>query len=172
MPEETPLPAPDQPTITDGANDGPVTTRDYTGGQFPSLDGNVEAEVTQRQPEDHEPGFFTRIFTVHTRSHTAGLPAEHEYHRTNLIGVLQDAINRGLHPKGEPEFVGEEPHPWEKDTVNLKYRVPVTPSIVDHEPAVTATPSNELVPDAPADDTSVPAEPAAPDQTPVEPHTL
>lgn len=139
MSEETLPPAPDQPT-----------TQDYTGGQFPSLDGNVSGEIAQRQVEKHDDGFFAKIFSVHNRSHTSGLDADHEYHRRNMVAVIQDALQRGLHPKGEPELVGERPHPSDPDTTDLEYRVQVVPAIVDHEPGLTATPSVELVPDAPA----------------------
>jgi hypothetical protein len=116
------------------------TTHDFTGGQFPSLDGNVAGEVAQRQPGGGEPGWFHRIFTVHNRAHTPGLPADHWWHGQNAVAVLGDAIQRGLHPKGEVELVGESPHPTDRNTTNVEYRVPVVPAIVDHEPETTQTP--------------------------------
>jgi hypothetical protein len=114
--------------------------RDYTGGQFPSLDGRPHDEVAQRQPGEHTPGWFHRIFTVHNRAHTPGLPADHWWHGQNAVAVLGDAIQRGLHPKGEVELVGESPHPTDPNTTDVEYRVPVVPSIIDHDQGTTVSP--------------------------------
>lgn len=120
--------------------DEQAPTRDLTGGQFPSLDGDQAGEVAQRQPADNGEGFFHKIFTVHNRAHTPDLPHEHWWHRQNAVEVVSDAIRRGLHPKGEVEVVGESAHPSDPDTTNVEYRVPVVPAIVDHDQTTTVTP--------------------------------
>lgn len=114
---------------------------DYTGGQFPSLDGDPEAEVAQRTEPDTEGSWFRKVFTVHNRAHTVGLPEDHEIHRNNYVGVLQAALQQGLHPKSEPELVSEEPHPSDPNHTNLTYQVQVVPAVADDDPGSTVTPS-------------------------------
>ena len=114
---------------------------DFTGGQFPSLDGDVDAEVAQRTEPDTEGSWFRHVFTVHNRAHTTGLPADHEVHRNNFVAVLQRALQQGLHPKAEPELESEEPHPSDPNHTNLTYRVKVVPAVADEDPTTTVTPS-------------------------------
>jgi len=114
---------------------------DFTGGQFPSLDGNPEAEVAQRTELPTEGSWFRKQFVVHNRSHTRDLSEDHEVHLANLGSVLQDALQRGLHPKDAPELESEDDHDWEKDTTVLTYRVPVVPAVADDHPETTVTPS-------------------------------
>lgn len=117
-------------------------TKDFTGGQFPSLDGNPEAEVAQRTEPETDGSWFRRIFTVHNRHHTRGLPPGHESHVTNFGAVLQQALQQGLHPKAAPELESEQDHPSDKNSTNLTYRVQVVPSVADVHPETTVTPSN------------------------------
>jgi len=114
---------------------------DYTGGQFPSLDGNPEAEVAQRTEPDTEGNWFRKVFTVHNRAHTTGLPEDHQIHQDNAVGVLQAALQQGLHPKSAPELESEEPHPFDPNHTNLTYRVQVVPAVADEDPGSTVTPS-------------------------------
>jgi hypothetical protein len=113
---------------------------DFTGGQFPSLDGRPEDEVTQRTEAPTEGNWFTRVFTVHNRNHTRDLPADHESHLANFASTLQDALQRGLHPKAAPELVSETDHPVDPNSTDLTYRVPVVPAVADEEPETTVTP--------------------------------
>lgn len=115
---------------------------DFTNGQFPSLDGNPEAEVAQRTEPETDGSWFRRIFTVHNRHHTRGLAPDHESHVTNFGQVLQQALQQGLHPKAAPELESEEDHPSDKNSTNLTYRVQVVPSVADEHPETTVTPSN------------------------------
>lgn len=60
----------------------------------------------------------------------------------NKEGCLQEALNRGLHPKGTPEledaeFVAKGLN-W--TTYRLTYAVPVIPAAIDLDPASTTTP--------------------------------
>lgn len=115
---------------------------DYTGGQFPSLDGDLEAEVAQRTEPDTDGSWFRHVFTVHNRAHTTGLPDDHEVHRANFVAVIQRALQQGLHPKAQPELESEEPCPSDpKNHTNLTYRVKVVPAVADTDPYSTVTPS-------------------------------
>lgn len=114
---------------------------DFTGGQFPSLDGDPETEIAQRTEPDTDGDWFRKVFTVHNRAHTRGLDAGHETHVSNFTGVVQAALQQGLHPKDLPELESEEEHPFDPNHTNLTYRVRVVPAVNDHEPETTVTPS-------------------------------
>lgn len=116
---------------------------DYTGGQFPSLDGDLEAEIAQRTEPDTSDSWFRHVFTVHNRAHTVGLPEDHDVHLANHVAVLQRALQQGLHPKAQPELESEEPCPSDPvNHTNLTYRVQVVPAVADTDPFTTVTPSN------------------------------
>lgn len=136
--------------------------RDFTGGQFPSLDGDQPREVAQRQPADNDEGYYHRTFTVHNRAHTPNLPDDHPWHEQNAVEVIADAIRRGLHPKGGVELVGERPHPTDPNSTDVEYRVPVVPAIVDHDQTTTVTPSSEDAEAEEPDQTEEPEHPVAP----------
>lgn len=109
--------------------------------QFPSLHGDPDGEVAQRSPDGGVGDVFRRVFTVPDRSHTPGLPIDHESHLSRLTETVADAVRRGLHPKGDPEFDGETPHPTAPNNTNLTYSVHVVPAAVDNDPTTTATPA-------------------------------
>lgn len=114
---------------------------DLTGGQFPSLDGDPEREIAQRTEAGSVGHWFRKVFTVHNRAHTRGLPLDHEMHRTNYGAVLQAAIQQGLHPKDVPELESEADHPTDPNSTDLTYRVQVVPAVADEEPETTLTPA-------------------------------
>jgi hypothetical protein len=62
-------------------------------------------------------------------------------HTANLAGAVQAAIQAGVHPKGDPWFVGSRPHETAPDNHILTYAVPAVPSIGDTEPETTVTPT-------------------------------
>jgi len=116
---------------------------DNTGGQFPSLDGDPEAEVAQRTEADTDGLWFRHVFTVHNRAHTLGLPEDHDIHLANHVAVIQRALQQGLHPKAQPVLESEEPCPSDPvNHTNLTYRVRVVPAVADDDPFTTVTPSN------------------------------
>lgn len=115
---------------------------DFTRGQFPSLDGDPEAEVAQRTEPDTDGNWFRKVFTVHNRSYTKGIDGRHPFHLDNFVSVLQAALQQGLHPKGAPELEAEADHPTDGKSTNLTYRVPVVPAVADVHPETTVTPSN------------------------------
>lgn len=115
---------------------------DYTGGQFPSLDGDLESEVAQRTEPDTTGNWFRKVFTVHNRAHTRDLPVDHEIHLANSGAVLQAALQQGLHPKDAPELESETDSASDPEShTDLVYRVPVVPAVADPDPQTTVTPS-------------------------------
>lgn len=116
---------------------------DYTGGQFPSLDGDLEAEVAQRTEPETEGSWFRKVFTVHNRAHTVGLDLDHPVHQANAVAVLQSALQQGLHPKSQPVLESEQPNASDPARhTDLTYRVHVVPAVADTDPFSTCTPSN------------------------------
>ena len=61
----------------------------------------------------------------------------------NKAAVTNEAIQRGLHPRGEASFVGAEDHP-DGVSVVLTYSVETVPSSVDHAPEDTTTPRDVI----------------------------
>lgn len=114
---------------------------DFTGGQFPSLDGDPAAEVAQRTEPATDGDWFRRVFTVHDRAHTRDLPLDHQMHLDNFGAVLQAALQQGLHPKDVPELESEADHPTDPHHTDLTYRVRVVPAVADEHPETTVTPS-------------------------------
>ena len=72
----------------------------------------------------------------------AGLAEDGPQHAPNKIGTLQQAIQHGLHPRGEVTFDGAETL---HDGVSqlLRYSVEVVPAAADSEPEKTSTPRSE-----------------------------
>jgi hypothetical protein len=64
-------------------------------------------------------------------------------HEPNKLAVLQEAIQRGLHPRGDVTFDGAE---LTADGVSrsLRYSVEVVPSAMDSEPEKTTTPRQKI----------------------------
>jgi hypothetical protein len=64
-------------------------------------------------------------------------------HEPNKLATLQEAIQRGLHPRGDVRFDGAE---LTADGVSrsLHYSVEVVPSVTDSEPEQTATPRQKI----------------------------
>lgn len=96
-------------------------------------------------------GRYHKVFNIATpRTSTGKLPEldwnddQHlAMHEANKVAVLQEALNRGLHPRGEAEFVGQLGDADEASgSASLEYQVEVVPATVDGEEAAnTYTPS-------------------------------
>jgi len=108
--------------------------------QFPSLHGDPEAEIAQRSPDGADGHHWLKDFVYRIRR---GEVFDHDRldHAANLAGTVQAAIQAGVHPKGEPEFLGSRPHPTAPDNYVLTYAVPVVPAVADTEPETTVTPT-------------------------------
>ena len=105
--------------------------------QHPALDGDIQGEIQHRTPEPTGENVFTKTFSVGV----IGIPDDHPMHLANAGGVIQEAVQRGLHPKGDVMLVAAEEHdlgPRSKFT-NLTYEVQVVPAIVDDDAGSTVT---------------------------------
>jgi hypothetical protein len=64
-------------------------------------------------------------------------------HQANKLATLQEAIQRGLHPRGDVSFDGAE---LTSDGVSraLHYSVEVVPAVMDSAPGKTTTPRQKI----------------------------
>lgn len=95
-----------------------------------------EAEVAKRSADGSDGTRHVKEFVLLGDA----LPEEDgPDHDPNKVGVLQEAIQRGLHPRGDVSFDGVEDQP---DGVSrlFRYSVEVVPAAVDSEPEQTTTP--------------------------------
>jgi hypothetical protein len=95
--------------------------------------------VAARSVDGPDDGRFHKHFVVQAR-HWNG---EDGVHAANKVAVLQEALIRGLHPRGDVQFDGDEDHDDGKSLV-LKYSVDVLPAAYDDRPAATETPDKAL----------------------------
>ncbi|MFI8351321.1 hypothetical protein [Streptomyces sp. NPDC085596] len=105
--------------------------------QFPAKAGEPETEVSERSADGSDGLRHIKKFVVGS----AGWPTSGDdpAHAGNTAAVVNEAIQRGLHPRGDVSFDGEETHPNGVSTV-LTYSVDTVPSSVDHSPEETTTP--------------------------------
>ena len=102
-------------------------------------------------PEWPADGRYHKVFNIATPRTSTGKPPELDWnddqhramHEANKVAVLQEALNRGLHPRGEAEFVGQLGDTDESSgSASLEYQVEVVPATIDGEEAAgTYTPS-------------------------------
>jgi hypothetical protein len=133
-------------------DDGPDEPAPKLTEEFPSLKGGKEAqaeEVAQRSADGSSGTRFKKTFIC--EAGTENRPAQHEANKAN---VLEDAIQRGLHPRGEVRFDGAkditkpvEPGQRSFPLVELTYSVETIPAVVDHRPVETTTPRDQIVSD-------------------------
>jgi hypothetical protein len=102
--------------------------------QFPAKAGEPEVEVAKRSAGDADGTRYVRDFVVLAARWT-GEDYQHEANRSALVG---EAIQRGLHPRGDVAFDGQEGHPDGVSLV-LTYSVDTVPASVDHHPEDTIT---------------------------------
>lgn len=121
--------------------------------QFPSLQGTEEGreqEVEQRSADGSDGTRFEKKFIV-----DKGAEHSEAQHEANKANVLEDAIQRGLHPRGEVRFDGAEDltrEPAEPGRryfplVELTYSVETIPAAVDTQPVETTTPRDQIASD-------------------------
>ena len=113
--------------------------------QFPAKAGEAEVEVDQRTADGSEGTRFVKEFVVLARQWG---DSESE-HTANFAGVANEAIQRGLHPRGDVRFDGAQAHDDGESTV-LTYSVETVPASVDHTPEDTTTP-RDIIDDAGGD---------------------
>lgn len=95
-----------------------------------------EEEVASRSADGSEGVRHVKEFVVLGASFGDEDGPEHE---ANKLAVLQEAIQRGLHPRGDVSFDGAE---TQHDGVSrlLRYSVDVVPAATDSEAEQTTTP--------------------------------
>ncbi|WP_225825601.1 hypothetical protein [Streptomyces naphthomycinicus] len=107
--------------------------------QFPAKAGAPDVEVDERSPDGSEGTRHVKEFVVHGDTWTG----EEYQHEANKAAVANEAIQRGLHPRGDVSFDGAEDHP-DGVSVVLTYSVETVPSSVDHAPEDTTTPRDVI----------------------------
>lgn len=107
--------------------------------QFPAKAGAPEVEVDKRSADGSEGTRFVKEFVVLGRDWTG----EEYQHEANRAGVANEAIQRGLHPRGDISFDGSENHP-DGVSLTLTYSVDTVPASVDHHPEDTTTPRDVI----------------------------
>jgi hypothetical protein len=99
-----------------------------------------EAEVAKRSADGSDGTRYVKDFVV-----LGGQLGDEDgpEHDPNKGATLQDAIQRGLHPRGDVRFDGAE---LTADGVSrsLRYSVEVVPSVMDSEPEKTTTPRQKI----------------------------
>lgn len=107
--------------------------------QFPAKAGEPEIEVDERSADGSDGMRHVKEFVVLARQWG---DSEGE-HTANKAGVANEAIQRGLHPRGEATFDGSEEHPDGLSLV-LTYSVETVPASIDHSPQDTTTPRDVI----------------------------
>lgn len=116
-------------------------------GQFPATDGTDEGrerEIAKRSADGQSPGRFVKTIRVGRLA-----PADDDpLHTANAVGVVQEAMQRGLHARGDVFLTRAEEHdePLNASGVrrsqytDLTYEVGVVPASIDTQPQDTTTP--------------------------------
>lgn len=119
------------------------TTSSARARQFPAKTGEPATEVDERSADGSDGMRFVKEFVVLARQ----WGDSDDEHTANKAGVVNEAIQRGLHPRGDVAFDGSEEQP---DGVSLKlaYSVDTVPASVDHAPEDTTTPRDVIEGDA------------------------
>ncbi|MFI1166559.1 hypothetical protein ACH4UM_23885 [Streptomyces sp. NPDC020801] len=107
--------------------------------QFPAKAGAPDVEVDERSADGAKGTRHIKEFVVPAARWT-GEDYQHEANRAALVG---EAIQRGLHPRGDVAFDGQEEHP-DGVSLILSYSVETVPSSVDHQPEDTTTPRDVI----------------------------
>ncbi|WP_435279331.1 hypothetical protein [Streptomyces sp. 1222.5] len=107
--------------------------------QFPAKAGAPDVEVDERSADGARGTRHVKEFVVHGD----GWTGEEYQHEANRAAVTNEAIQRGLHPRGDVAFDGAEDHP-DGVSVTLTYSVDTVPSSVDHAPEDTTTPRDVI----------------------------
>lgn len=113
--------------------------------QFPAKAGHPDVEVDQRSADGSDGMRHVKQFVVMGRDWSGDTDVAR--HEANAAVVASEAIQRGLHPRGDVQFDGAEGHP-DGESVTLTYSVEVVPAVIDHSPQDTTTPRDVLKGDA------------------------
>lgn len=109
--------------------------------QHPAKAGEPEVEVDERSVDGSDGVRHVKEFVV--TSATWPDSGDDPAHEANKASVVQEAIQRGLHPRGDVSFDRAEAHADGVSTV-LTYSVETIPASVDHTPQDTTTPRDVI----------------------------
>jgi len=109
--------------------------------QFPAQAGHLHAEVEQRSTDGADGMRYVKEFVLMGRDWPEA--GDLYNHGGNKAAVANEAIQRGLHPRGDVRFDGAEDHP-DGHSVTLAYSVDTVPSSIDHAPQDTTTPRDVI----------------------------
>ena len=115
------------------------TTSSARAKQFPAKAGEPETEVDERSADGSDGMRFVKEFVVLARQ----WGDSEDEHTANKAGVVNEAIQRGLHPRGDVTFDGSEDHA-DRVSLVLTYSVETVPASVDHQPEDTTTPRSVI----------------------------
>ena len=118
-----------------------TSTAEARTKQFPAQDGEPAVEVDERSADGADGTRYVKEFVVLKASWPSR--DEDDAHKANAAAVANEAIQRGLHPRGEARFDGSEDHP-DGLSLTLKYSVNTVPSSVDEVPQDTTTPRDVI----------------------------
>jgi hypothetical protein len=110
--------------------------------QHPALHGDPEGEVASRSADGSDGMALRKVFVM---AGPEQIPSDHPCHEANAVRVLEEALQRGLHPKGEARLTGSEVvDPTRRGPVSTActYEVEVEPAVTDTEAHTTVTPSS------------------------------
>jgi hypothetical protein len=97
-------------------------------------------EVAARSADGSKGLTFRKVFVM-----GGEIPPEHFQHEANWAGTLQEALHRGLHPKGKVQLVDHEvtdPDRRGRVSTVATYEVLVEPASTDLEAHTTVAPSS------------------------------
>jgi hypothetical protein len=125
--------------------DLPVEPRTH---QFPATDGTPDGrdrEIAQRSADGDTPGRLVKTYRVGRLVPTDNDPI----HQANAVGLVQEAMQRGLHARGDIYLVDVDEHDQAlNDTgtrrsqwTDLTYEVAVIPASIDTHPQDTTAPT-------------------------------
>ena len=117
------------------------TTSSTRAAQFPAQEGEPSVEVDERSADGAEGTRYVKEFVVLKSSWPS--QDEDDAHKANAAAVANEAIQRGLHPRGEASFDGSEDHP-DGLSLTLTYSVDTVPSSIDDQPQDTTTPRDVI----------------------------
>lgn len=134
--------------------------------QFPSIEGDVEREIAERSADGAEGLIYYKVFRAQG-DQAAFADEANPVHKDNKAAVLQEALNRGLHPKEEPFLANVELNSVNRrgvETCDVRYGVEVEPAVIDvNHPEDTVEPAEFL-----QDETTADSEPADPQKAPAD----
>jgi hypothetical protein len=120
--------------------------------QHPALRGKPEVEVAKRSADGSDGMRYVKQFILKAVGDFDSWIQDEEAHVGHKLRTLEEALQRGLHAKGDVSFDGVEDHGDGVSKV-LTYSVETVPAVVDSEVATTKTVSNnETTGDCPTRD--------------------